>query len=162
MDVTEQRNSEPDCEWCAATRGFRWRAARGRDGSKLPMVSSARPRGGFQWRAARGRGGSELPMLGLAGFRWRAVRCRGGSELPMLGLAGRSDAERCAARGELGSKEPDLRCRAAFDVERRVALQGLPMAIGERPEGKGRGGEGRGGDGGGGRGKKIGRKVLSQ
>lgn len=48
----------------------------------------------------------------------------------MLGLVGHSDGEQCAAQGEDGSKEAD-------PVERRVALQRLPMAIGEWPEGKG-------------------------
>nr|CAD1835510.1 unnamed protein product [Ananas comosus var. bracteatus] len=100
--------------------GFRWRAARGRGGSKLPMVSSGRPRGGSGGeRPAAGVGGFELPMLDLAEDSdgdWLVGGGRSGSELAMLGLARRSDGERCAARGGDGSKEPNLRCRDSRGV----------------------------------------------
>nr|CAD1833580.1 unnamed protein product [Ananas comosus var. bracteatus] len=88
-------------------RVVRWRAAAGgRGGSKLPMVSSARPRGDSDGeRCAAG----VVPNF----------RCSPSRGVPMASGARAPDEE--------GSQEPDLRCRAACgpagasDGDRRAA-----------------------------------------
>nr|CAD1843433.1 unnamed protein product [Ananas comosus var. bracteatus] len=106
------------CGSGTAELGTRLRVVRGHAGGS--DASGARP-GWFQTSDGEQRSASRgIPVASGAQPRW----FRTSDARP----AGRSDGERCAARGEEGSKEHDLRCRAACGP--------AEPSDGDRPEGK--------------------------